>query len=329
MTHLETVWRQLVGRRLLPVAIVLVAALAAIPVLLAKDPEPSAPVIAPAASDDASTVSDPIVSVIANGERTQRRRVLGARKNPFEPAAAPRSSARATTAATQAQPASDVTVTRTTDPSGTTGSGATGTSPAPSGGSPTAPTSPTGSPAPARRSYELYSLTVRFGDSTSERLEKMNLPRLKALPSAEDPVLVYLGLSRDKKSAVFLVDSTVDAQGDGTCKPDPASCETILLRKGETEFFDVTSEDGTVTAQYQLDLVDIKLRRTASAGKARAARARVSKAGRRVLQDRKSTEGPLPYRYDAGSGTLQRLGAKAYEAVVARAANMAAKAGSL
>ena len=42
MSSVQNVWRQLVQRRLWPVAVLLLAGLAAVPVLMAKDPEPVA-----------------------------------------------------------------------------------------------------------------------------------------------------------------------------------------------------------------------------------------------------------------------------------------------
>ena len=94
MKPLENVWSGLMQRRLLPVAILLLAALAAIPFVLAKDPEPIATQPTAPAADKASetnaATAEPVVSLVADGERTQRRRVLGVRKNPFEPAKAPK-----------------------------------------------------------------------------------------------------------------------------------------------------------------------------------------------------------------------------------------------
>ncbi len=202
--------------------------------------------------------------------------------------------------------------------SGSSGGGDPTSSGTTGGATPPATTPPaTGTPAePPKLSYELYSLTVRFSDSSAESLDKLNLPRLKPLPSAEDPILVYLGVAKDEKTAVFIVDANVEPQGDGICKPSPANCETIHLRQGDTEFFDVTDENGEVTAQYQLDLLNIKRTTTASAARAKAARARASKAGRRELRAR----GPLRYRYDAKSGTVRKLDARAFKALVARTA---------
>ena len=321
MKPLETVWRELVSRRLLPVAILLVAALAAIPFLLAKNPA-AAPVTAPVtgsgASAPASSADDSVVTLVTDGQRTKRRRVLGERKNPFEPAPAPKISK-------QAQgPLSEPVQTTTA-----TGGSTSGPNPSSSGGSSTPPAStppvsapPAGVPVAPKPHYELYSLTVRFG-STEGELKKSNLPRLKALPGADDPVLVYLGLAKDNKTAIFMVDSNVDPQGDGTCEPSPANCETIRLKVGDTEFFDVKDETGTTTAQYQLDLIKIKRSTTASAAKAKAARAKVSAAGRRVVRARQKTDGPLHWSYDPKSGTVRKLNGKAYRAIVAKTARVA------
>jgi hypothetical protein len=322
MKPLEMIWRPLVERRLLPVAIVLVAALAAVPFLLKKDPAPVPPPAAVPGADQAladnPATEKPVVSLVTDGERTKRRRVLGARKNPFEPAAA----------APTPTPAAVTTQTQSTGGTSTGGTvtvpgGSLGGGPAPStGGSATPPVSAPPAAAPKPK-YELYSLTVRFGSTDEDALPKLNLPRLKALPAADDPLLVYLGPTKSGKSAVFMVDSNIEPQGDGSCNPSPANCETIRLSPGDTEFFDVKDEAGTTTAQYQLDLVKIKRSTTASAAKARSARAKASKAGRAVLRVRKAEKGPLRWQYDAGTGTLHKLGAKAYRAAMAKSARIA------
>ena len=328
MSILTSTWHELVRRKLLPAAILLLAALVAVPFLLAKDPEPAAPV--PAADGAAApatataATANPVVTLVQDGERTERRRVLGVRKNPFEPAPV------------KAVPAESTTVGQaTTTPSNAApvevdlGDKSTGGSPVPSaGGTPVnipSTTVPAGgddqTPAPKR--HELYSLVVRFGSSESDTLERMSLARLKPLPDADAPALVYLGVGDDKKSAIFMVDSNVEAQGDGACSPTPENCETIRLREGETEFFDVLDEDGEPTAQYQLDLVKIRRSTTASASNAEAARAKASKAGRRAVRAHQSLSGPLRYRYDAKSGTVRKLEKRAYKALVAKTARVA------
>jgi hypothetical protein len=86
-------------------------------------------------------------------------------------------------------------------------------------------------------------------------------------------VLIYLGVLKDTRTAVFMIDAGVIAQGDGECAPSSTTCVTIHLNEGETEFFDVPADaaggtepiapaDGTdattTTTQYQLDLIKIR-----------------------------------------------------------------------
>jgi hypothetical protein len=267
MNVLTTTWRQLVRRKLWPVAVLLVAALAAVPMVLAKEPEPvsmpadPAPATAKKVGDDIAT---PIVAMAEAGDRDRRRRVLGGRKDPFEPAPLPKAK-------------------KSQDDGGDadkSADGATGTAPGkpvdPGFGTPPSGSSPVVPIEPKPKTYPPDSLVVRFGDATSDSLERLTLRKLEALPldAEKEPLLVYLRLSKDKKTAVFLVDAAAEATGDGSCKPHPRTCEEIHLRKGETEFLDVVDpESGEIIAQYQLDLVDIKSRKSgASATSAKAAR---------------------------------------------------------
>ena len=113
--------------------------------------------------------------------------------------------------------------------------------------------------------------------------------------------------------------------------PSRTSCETIHIKEGETEFFDVTPEDagdGTTPAadsgtQYQLDVLKIRKTTTKNAGKAKRSLARVSESGRKIVRARVAGDGPLRYRFDAKSGRLEKLSKKAYKAVVAKAAKAA------
>jgi hypothetical protein len=277
MSLIKDTWRQIVQRRLWPIALVLLAALVAVPVLLARNPAP-APAPAPgaptAAAGTPKTVDEAMAKpavVLATGSDSGRH-VLGDRKDPFRP---------------EATPTPTPTPTSTSTSTSTSGNG--GGNSGGSGGS-TAPTSPT--PAPATptpgdptgagkkpRTYPGDSLTVRFG--TGEGDAKSVLEVRQALPdaAADDsvtPMLVYLGLTKDGKQARFLLDAGVNADGDGRCvSGGGTACETLYLRAGETEFLDVTGDDGTVTAKFQLDVLAIHLS-AKSAKAAKAARARKS-----------------------------------------------------
>jgi hypothetical protein len=271
MSVITDTWRQLVRRRLWPVALLLVGALVAVPMLLAKDPEPvPTPPVAGGTKVASAADADPVVA-LASAEEARRRRVLGASKDPFEPAPMARPRAAAT-------PSTETPVPAASAPSG----GST----APSFDVPPLQTLPQ-LPDTPKKIYPLYTLTVRFGPSDQYPLPKSKVEQLDAMPSADEPVLVYLGVSDKGKGAVFMVDSDVVAQGDGSCKPDDAQCETIELHEGDTEFFDVTDPDtGQVSAQYQLDLVDIKNKQTTSAKEARSQFARVSKHARKAARAR-------------------------------------------
>jgi hypothetical protein len=244
--------------------------------------------------------------------------VLGSRKDPFKPQATP------TPSPTPQAPSAANTA---ADKSETPATGGGGSSPS-VGGSPVAggPVLPT----PKKKTYELYELTVRFGASDGARPPRKNVKRLQALPSNDDPVLIYLGVLDDKKTAVFMLDSGVIAQGDGTCRPSRNTCETVHIREGETEFFDVptdggdsTSTDETSGAQYELDVIKIRKTKTTDAKQARKARLAVSPKGRMILRARVAGDGPLRYRYNAKTGRVEKLSKKAYKAVVAKAARAA------
>jgi hypothetical protein len=324
MSVITDTLRFIIQRKLWPVAIVLIAAAVAVPRLLGS--EPTAAPVPPAAavkSDRASVLAtEPIVAPAADSDRSGRRRVLGAEKNPFKPKVTPTPTpgpVKIPTTAIAKSPAV---------------TGAPGTT---VGASPAAPTTPVSTlPSPAKKKYALNELTVRFGLSDASRPPRKDVKRLRALPSNDEPVLIYLGVLADKKTVVFLLDSGVVAQGDGDCRPSRTTCETLQIKEGETEFLDVAAEDtgdGTTpaadaapAAQYQLDVIKIRRKVTTSASEAKKSMARVSKSGRKILRARIMGDGPIRYRYNQSTGRLEKLSHKAYKAVVAKAAR-AARAG--
>jgi hypothetical protein len=247
MNAVTTIWRQLVRNKLWPVAVLLLAALVAVPMLLAREPavpEPIAPVAVNTEAGD--SIAEPIVAKVTPEDRSRRRRVLGVRKDPFRPA--PVKQAKVEQPETPDAPELGAPST------GDTGSGG-------------------GEPAEAPVFYEPGTIIVRFGDATNDKLDRFAIPKLGPVPDDEFPLLVYMGLTKDGKRAKFLVDAALEVEGDGTCKPHPSSCEIIELAVGETEFLDVinpettdeeSSEETTeetepeIVATFQLDLVDIK-----------------------------------------------------------------------
>ncbi len=169
--------------------------------------------------------------------------------------------------------------------------------------------SPVVAPDPTR----YFAVSLRFGAATGSPV-LANPPRLQVLPSMQDPVAQYLGVREDGRSAIFLLNPAVSASGDGTCSPNPHSCQLITLHAGDSEFLDAHSASrGTV--QYELDLLSVSQHHS-SAALAGRARRRESAAGRRMLGASKAS---------ALRGLLfsQDLGV-----VVSRAAHSASSAGA-
>jgi len=315
MSIFKDIWSFLVLRKLWPVAILLIAAAVAVPKLLAEEPAPPVTEAAVAVKSDKNAVlaTEPIVAPAADADRSGRRQVLGSRKDPFKPQVTP-------TPIPVVKPVAPVDAAKAPVDKG--GGTSVGGSPAPTTGTPVVPT-----PAKPKKTYELNELTVRFGPSADTQPPRKDVKRLQALPSSDEPVLIYLGVLKDKKTAVFLLDSGILAQGDGTCMPTRTTCETIHIKEGETEFFDVVTEDEEggegESTQYQLDVLKIRKTVTTSKKKAAKSSARVSKSGQKILRARVAGDGPLRYHYNKRTGRLEKLSHKAYKSVIAKAAKTA------
>jgi hypothetical protein len=279
MSPVQNVLRQLVQRRLWPVAILLIAALVAVPVMLAKNPEPAVAPPAPAAdSTDDELATQPIVSLVEAGASAKRRQVLGEEKNPFrvDPPKEDKPAAE--------QAKSDSAPTEEKSSGAGAGGGTEAVTPVADVPSTTTPTEP--EVKRPKKQYDRHELTIRFG--AGEDAKRQSVKKLEPLPSAELPALIYVGVLKDGKVAEFLVDSGVTADGDGECHPSPDACETIRLREGEIEFLDVKDETGAVVAQYQLELLEIHKGSGAKASKAskasKTSKAKAAKASRSELR---------------------------------------------
>jgi len=152
---------------------------------------------------------------------------------------------------------------------------------------------------------------VRFGRAGHHLRTLEDVPRLTPLPNANHPIVVFLGMRRDRETAVFLVSTDVHVQGLGQCVPSQKDCEAIELRRGDTAFFDYTQSDGDVE-QYELDLDTVTLQQTTSQAVAQRAYARASRVGKLLLGggsvhtsvDGVAHKRRLPFHYVARSGVL-------------------------
>jgi hypothetical protein len=294
MNMITDILRQIVRRKLWPVALVLLGALAAVPLVLAKQPE-----TAPVAANTAKVESIPATFVAAarEADETERRRVLGGVKDPFEPAPLPKAKTKKKAkASATATPTATAKADDAPTSAGTTSGGGTTTPP---------PVSPEPTATPTT-TIPAYSIKVRFGttDAATDP-EAKTVERLSVLPDEENPVLVYRGVEDGGKVAIFELTGAVEAQGDGECAPTPEDCQYLKLRAGETEFITITDTGEETDAQYQLDLVKIYKKATkekaTDATTQSLAKASSTSLKRKRVQLRRRNR----YVFDSTTGTLR------------------------
>jgi hypothetical protein len=81
-----------------------------------------------------------------------------------------------------------------------------------------------------------YVADVSFRANNRSRKIKA-LEKLDILPDRATPLLIFLGVTQDAGNAVFLVDSTLAAAGEGTCKPSNSNCAFLYLGPGSEHEF--------------------------------------------------------------------------------------------
>jgi hypothetical protein len=337
ITHVRNLMQDLVERRLWPVALLLAAAVAAVPVVLGRSGEDAAPIAAaPAApASGAGSAKTEKAEVTLDTSAPAERDRGGRVRNPFR---APGSHApRASTAS-----ATTTTLVGDTGASAAPSSGAPSTSGAASSGTtstttPTAPYTPapasTAKPKPkttpskptADDASDTYHVSLRIRVNGGEVKTIRDVARLSALPSVTDPFFVFLGVIETKttheKRAGFIVSSDATPNGEGACHPTKQDCQTVELTVGQTAFFDY-APPGVAPTQYELELAGIHKTVVHAQAKAAAAFARHSVAGAELLRDAatrdvRAAAGARAYRYLPGIGMLVRAKRKH---VTARAA---------
>jgi hypothetical protein len=222
------------SRGLLPIAILLVVAMLAVPLLIThgSSSESSGSSLQPTAeASDAASETQPAVVSYNPGIRDYRKRLDDlSPKNPFRQQFA-QSAAKASQLESTATPASASTGTSSTAIGTPTGSSDT---PASTGGS-----SNKSKKKKQQKSFPTtysYSLNVMAGDVTIPLTPFDNVPALTPLPGPTTPVVVYYGLSSDNAKALFLVSNKASGlTGPGTCLPAPDDCALLALAPGQSE----------------------------------------------------------------------------------------------
>src|SRR5829696_524613 len=249
-------WHDLRAKRLWPVAAVLAVAVVAVPVVLSKSSDSQGP--APVAS--ARTAPDPKdLKALASVKLDEAGLARGSSLDTFDPSDPFRPPKAVTKALTDS---SDAPSTVTGDgqsggdggdtgstgggDTGSTGGGDTGST---GGGTGTTDGGETGTQTTAQ--YR-YVVDVTFSVNGRKRHIKA-LERLDMLPNEASPLLLFLGVSPNAGNAVFLVDSTLDAAGEGRCKPSARECAFLYIGAGSEHEF--TNDDGD---SYTLRIDEIR-----------------------------------------------------------------------
>ena len=234
-------WHDLREKRLAPVAVVLVLALVAVPVLVAKpaeDPGPAPVVAAPKKADREALAA--LTKVKLGEDATGKGSTLGVfdPDNPFNP---PKGTIKKDGVSSPADAGPG-------DVSGTPGSTSPGGDVTDGGdlggGGVTSPgvTVP-GTGGGGKPTTTVYKYVVDLTFKANGRTRHIKgMEKLDMLPSDASPLLIFMGVTAKGADAVFLVDSTLEAAGEGRCKPSPSECAFAYIGAGSEYVF--TEEDG-------------------------------------------------------------------------------------
>lgn len=317
MSFFRDLLADLVSTRLWPLALILVGGLVAVPLALSKS-VPVQPAVV-AADNTGPVPGQPVIQV--TGSVSHKAALLGKPHDPFKQLFLPKGPGPGGTGAPGPMGAGG-----SGSPAGGSGGGGTSVSSGgggalPAGGGSALPGGggglpghggggsipapiPTPSPHGGKPTYDTASIDVRFGPASDHLRTYRNLARLSPLPSPSQPVVTYLGLLSDKRTAVFLVSAYAHPQPDSACHPSKRDCQTLHMRAGDTELLDVSLTNGG-SAQFELDLLGIHHQRTTSAVIASAAYNRTSDGGRQLLHEHRLAGGfAQTLRFSPAEGTL-------------------------
>jgi hypothetical protein len=242
-TFLIDIWHDLREKRLWPVAVALLIGTLAIPFVLVKPAE------APPATDQsapATTAALPIVSpdpAIVDGSDLDTFDI----KDPF--------GSKADKVTTGTSAASGDTSTGTSDASGDSSGGTSGGGGSAGGGGGGGGDGSSG----GGTRWFTYTVDVKFG-ARGEEKDFKGLEQLDLLPDDQNPVVSFMGMRDNAKTAVFfIVDPAFEADGEGECAPTPEDCRFIYLGVDDSSDEETLSAaDGNLEFVLQLDKIHVK-----------------------------------------------------------------------
>jgi hypothetical protein len=216
------------NRGLLPVVVLLLIAIVAIPLVITRGGSSSAPIADTAALQEAAASAPEAQSAVVAYEpglrKYQDRLNKLSPKDPFKQHFSAAVQAATELSGTVSSEGGATKTTTPTEVSGDTGS---------SGGS--------GSKKKKKKKkagtvYASYQTDVMVGEASAPLQSLTNVAPLTPLPSETAPVLIYLGPNAGGQYALFLVSNDAyQLTGPGVCIPKPDDCSLLALGAGQTE----------------------------------------------------------------------------------------------
>lgn len=106
-------------------------------------------------------------------------------------------------------------------------------------------------PAEAKPSSAIVGYTIDAeAGFVPHTAEKTDLAPMTKLPNPKHPLVLYMGLSKDHKRALFLMTSNVTAYYGGHCALDKQSCQLVEVKPGKG----ITFADGYGETRYKVHL---------------------------------------------------------------------------
>jgi hypothetical protein len=261
-------WHDLRAKRLWPVAAVLAVAVVAVPVVLMKSSESPDPAPVPTARKAPDPEDLKALASVKLDETSLER---GSSLDTFDPSDPFRPPTAVTKASSDTSDAPS-TVTSGGDGGSTgtdTGSTGGGVDTGSTGGGDTGSTG--GGDTPTTAQYR-FVVDATFSVNGHRRHIK-GLERLDMLPNEASPLLLFLGVTPSAGNAVFLVDSTLEAAGEGKCKPRARECAFLYIGAGSEHEF--TNDEGD---SYTLRIDEIRKVRVDGAAAAASRKKKTARA---------------------------------------------------
>ena len=242
------------SRGLLPVAILLVVAMVAVPILVTRgggdsssnELQPTTGTVKPAVETENAVVT------YDAGVRNYKNRLHGSSpQDPFHQAAGSSSNSASQLHSTVTTP--------TTVSGGSSGTASAGSSSTlPNTGTGTATGTGTGTTTVTHHLYLYHAVAdISVGEVGQPLVRHKHIKAFSGLPNQVSPVMIYLGSSLDQKRAYFSISKNASlVPGKGTCVPSPTDCSLLALSPGQSADM-VYAVDGK-TYRVKVNRIDLK-----------------------------------------------------------------------